>query len=41
MGRRAELVLAQPIESWFEEPLSRVRQRLGIPIDPATAGVLP
>ena len=40
MGRRAELVLAQPIESWFEEPLSRVRQRLGIPTDPTAAGVI-
>ena len=40
LGQRAELVIAQPIESFFEEPLGRVRGRLGI-ADPAAAGVLP
>jgi len=39
MGRRAELVIAQPIEAWFEEPLDRVRARLRIP-DPRAADVL-
>jgi ubiquinone biosynthesis protein Coq4 len=39
LGRRAKLVIAEPIESWFEEPLAVVRARLGIP-DPETAGVL-
>jgi ubiquinone biosynthesis protein Coq4 len=40
MGRRAALVIAEPIESWFEEPLGEVRARLGIP-DPRAANVLP
>jgi ubiquinone biosynthesis protein COQ4 len=40
MGRRAELVMAAPIESWFEEALDEVRRRLRIP-DPGEAGVLP
>lgn len=39
MGRTAKLVIAEPIESWFEEPLERVRERLGIP-DPREATVL-
>jgi len=39
LGRRAKLVIAQPIESWFAEPLGEVRARLGIP-DPAASGVL-
>jgi ubiquinone biosynthesis protein Coq4 len=39
MGERAELVIAAPVESSFEEPLTRVRQELGIP-DPRSAGVL-
>jgi ubiquinone biosynthesis protein Coq4 len=39
MGRRAELVIAEPFESDFELPLGRVRAKLGIP-DPRTAGVL-
>jgi ubiquinone biosynthesis protein Coq4 len=40
LGRSAKLVIAQPLESWFAEPLARVRERLGIP-DPKLAGVLP
>ena len=40
LGRRAKLVIAEPIESWFEEPLDRVRERLRIP-DPREATVLP
>lgn len=40
LGRRAELVIAEPIESSFEEPLDRVRARLRIP-DPRSAEVLP
>jgi ubiquinone biosynthesis protein Coq4 len=40
MGGRADLVIAEPVESWFEEPLDRVRARLRIP-DPAEATVLP
>jgi len=38
MGENAELVIAAPIESDFEEPLVEVRRRLGIP-DPREAGV--
>ncbi len=38
MGRRAKLVIAEPIESWFAEPLDRVRAKLGIP-DPHGANV--
>jgi len=40
LGEHAELVIAQPIESFFEEPLTQVRVKLGIP-DPAEAGVVP
>jgi ubiquinone biosynthesis protein Coq4 len=40
LGRRAELVIAEPIESRFAEPLERVRAELGI-TDPRAAGVLP
>ena len=40
LGRKAKLLIAEPIESHFEEPLGRVREELGIP-DPAAAGVLP
>jgi ubiquinone biosynthesis protein Coq4 len=39
LGSRAQLVIAQPLEDWFAEPLARVRERLGIP-DPQAAGVL-
>jgi len=39
LGQHAELVIAQPVESWFEEPLATVRARLRIP-DPRAAGVL-
>jgi ubiquinone biosynthesis protein Coq4 len=40
MGKNAELVIASPIESSFEEPLATVRARLRIP-DPRDVGVLP
>jgi ubiquinone biosynthesis protein Coq4 len=40
MGRRAKLVIAEPVESWFEESLSEVRRRLAIE-DPRVAGVRP
>ena len=40
MGRAAALVIAEPIESWFEEPLEEARRRLRIP-DPREAGVRP
>jgi len=40
LGRKAELLIAEPLESYFEEPLEQVRARLGVP-DPAAAGVLP
>jgi ubiquinone biosynthesis protein Coq4 len=39
LGSRASLMIAQPLEDWFEEPLAQVRERLGIP-DPQAAGVL-
>ena len=39
LGRRAELVIAQPLESLFGEPLAQVRNKLRIP-DPARSGVL-
>jgi ubiquinone biosynthesis protein Coq4 len=40
MGRRAALVLGEPIEAWVDEPLDAVRERLRIP-DPRAAGVFP
>jgi ubiquinone biosynthesis protein Coq4 len=40
LGRRAALVIAAPLESYFAEPLGEVRARLGLP-DPREAGVLP
>jgi ubiquinone biosynthesis protein Coq4 len=40
MGGAAELVLAEPIEAWLEEPLEAVRRRLRVP-DPREVGVLP
>jgi ubiquinone biosynthesis protein Coq4 len=40
MGQQAKLVIAEPIESYFEEPLAEVRRKLCIP-DPREAGVLP
>ncbi len=40
LGRNAELVIVQPLETWFAQPLSDVRARLRIP-DPRAAGVLP
>jgi ubiquinone biosynthesis protein Coq4 len=40
LGRRAKLVIAEPLESRFAEPISQVRADLGIP-DPALSGVLP
>jgi ubiquinone biosynthesis protein COQ4 len=38
MGKAAQLVIAEPIESYFEEPLADVRAKLGI-VDPRSAGV--
>jgi ubiquinone biosynthesis protein COQ4 len=38
MGEKAKLVIAAPVESWFEEPLADVRRRLCIP-EPREAGV--
>jgi ubiquinone biosynthesis protein Coq4 len=40
MGRRAVLLIAQPLETWFAEPLAQVRAKLELP-DPQAAGVLP
>jgi ubiquinone biosynthesis protein Coq4 len=40
MGTAAELVIAQPLESWFEEPLCDVQAKLRIP-EPYAAGILP
>ena len=40
MGRKAKLVIAEPIESHFAEPIDRVRAALDLP-DPKAAGVLP
>jgi ubiquinone biosynthesis protein COQ4 len=40
MGKSADLVLAEPIESYFEEPLEAVRKKLRI-ADPEEARVLP
>jgi ubiquinone biosynthesis protein Coq4 len=40
MGEAAELVIAQPLESWFEEPLCDVQAKLRIP-EPYAAGILP
>ena len=39
LGKRAKLVIAEPLESFFEEPLESVRTRLGLPRQPASAGV--
>jgi ubiquinone biosynthesis protein Coq4 len=38
MGRAARLVIAEPIEAWFSDPLAEARRRLGLP-EPAQAGV--
>ena len=38
-GRAAKLVIAEPIEAWFAEPLEEARKKLGI-ADPHAAGVL-
>src|SRR5262249_19807030 len=40
LGAAAKLVIAEPLEASFAEPLAEVRERLGIR-DPARAGVLP
>jgi ubiquinone biosynthesis protein COQ4 len=37
MGRAAKLVIAEPLERWYGEPLAAVRAKLAIP-DPARAG---
>ena len=39
LGRKAKLLIAEPLEAYFEEPLGQVRAKLGLP-DPAAAGVL-
>ena len=39
LGRRAKLLIAQPIESHFEEPLETLRTRFDLPVEPARAGV--
>jgi len=39
LGRAAKLVIAEPIEAWFAEPLEDARRRLGI-ANPHEAGVL-
>lgn len=38
MGQSAELVMAAPIESWFDQPLDDVRRRLRIPVGGARGG---
>jgi ubiquinone biosynthesis protein Coq4 len=38
MGKAAALVIAEPVESYFDEPLEDVRAKLGVP-DPRRAGV--
>ncbi|HEY8088000.1 MAG TPA: Coq4 family protein [Polyangiaceae bacterium] len=40
MGEKAGLVIAAPLESWFDEPLAEVRAKLGIPPQPREAGVM-
>jgi ubiquinone biosynthesis protein COQ4 len=40
LGKKAKLLIAEPLESRFEEPIGRVRADLGLP-DPAVSGVLP
>lgn len=40
LGKRAELVIAQPLEAFFAEPLAQVRNKLRIP-EPERSGVLP
>jgi ubiquinone biosynthesis protein Coq4 len=40
LGKQADLVIAQPLEAWFEEPLAAVRAKLRIP-EPSVSGILP
>jgi ubiquinone biosynthesis protein Coq4 len=40
MGHAATLVIAEPLERFFEDPLGDVRARLGIAVDPRSAGVV-
>ncbi len=40
LGKKAKLLIAQPLESRFEDPIGKLRADLGIP-DPEVAGVLP
>ena len=40
LGARAKLLIAEPLESLFDEPLGDVRCRLGV-LDPEEAGVRP
>lgn len=39
MGEKARMLIAEPLESMFEQPLHQVRAHLGLP-DPAEAGVM-
>ncbi len=39
LGRRAKLLIAEPIESHFHEPLESIRTRFDLPADPERAGV--
>ncbi len=39
LGSKAKLVIAEPIEAWFGEPIAEVRKKLSIE-DPQAAGVL-
>ncbi|HEY1693183.1 MAG TPA: Coq4 family protein [Polyangiaceae bacterium] len=40
MGKEARLVIAEPVESYFAEPLAGVRARLRLPVDPRASGVV-
>ncbi len=39
LGKKAKLLIAEPLEARFEEPIGKVRADLGLP-DPAVSGVL-
>lgn len=41
LGKRVANLLEQPFEQMLREPLVEVRRRLGLPEDPAQAGILP
>lgn len=40
MGTKAKLLMAEPLESWLDEPIGAVRERLGI-LDADRAAILP